>query len=105
MDSQRLLDRYTGLHERVGFILESGEIVECKNISPDPENAFEVAPEETIRYADDAVATWHTHPGGDNNLSANDYEMFLAWPGFSHFIVGENGVQEYIIADGDVLIA
>jgi proteasome lid subunit RPN8/RPN11 len=105
VNSKQLLEYYAGPHERVGFILDGGEIVECKNIAEKPEDTFEVDPAEVVLHADAAVATWHTHPGGDNNLSANDYEMFLAWPGLTHFIVGENGVQAYTVEDGDVLIA
>lgn len=100
------LSKYQGgTAERVGFILPGGVIVECKNISPKPEVSFEVSGEDLIRYADSAVATWHTHPDTDNNLSVDDYEMFLAWHTLEHFIVGTNGTRRYVIEDGEVLIA
>lgn len=101
----KLLELFSGSHERVGFILDSEEIIECQNISTDPENSFKVSADDIIKYADGAIATWHTHPGATNNLSVNDYDMFLSWPHLRHFIIGTDGVREYVVKDGDVLIA
>ena len=50
--------------ERVGFILEDGELVEVENVCPEPEEGFEVRGEDLVEYAERAVASWHTHPGG-----------------------------------------
>lgn len=105
MNSSALLDFYDGDHERVGFVLKSGKIVECQNIAEDPANAFKVSAEEIMLHADKAIATWHTHPNADNNLSANDYEMFVNWGDLDHYIVGTDGVRHYQVHDGDVLIA
>jgi proteasome lid subunit RPN8/RPN11 len=93
-----------GTLERVGFVMSDGSIVECKNISEAPEASFEVDAAEMMLYADDAVATWHTHPDTDNNLSVNDYEMFLSWDNLDHYVIGTNGVRKYVVRDGDVLI-
>ena len=103
--SEKLLEYYTGSMERVGFILSDGSIVECTNVSPEPESSFIVSAEEIVAYCDRAVATWHTHPDADYNLSANDYEMFMSWPDLDHYIVGNNGVRKYVVEDGDLIIA
>lgn len=105
MPIDKLLSMFEGKNERVGFVLTSGEVVECTNISETPEESFLVSPDEAVLYADDATSTWHTHPGRDNNLSMMDYEMFLSWNTLTHFIVGVNGVKQYYVENGDVLIA
>lgn len=99
------LELYDGEDERVGFILKDGTIVECQNISNSPSDSFEVTAESIIEHADQAVATWHTHPKSDNNLSMNDYHMFVSWPELRHYILGTNGCREYYVENGDVLIA
>lgn len=89
----------------MGFVLNDGTVIECENISSTPEESFQVAAEEIIKYCDDATATWHTHPNSDNNLSAGDYETFMSWPNLAHYIIGTNGVREYYVKDGELLIA
>ena len=101
----KLLTYFEGEKERVGFVLRDGTLVEVANHCSDPENGFEVSGEDIIRYTDDAVATWHTHPGETNNLSVGDYQTFLSWPNLRHFIIGTNGIREYYVEDGEVLIA
>ena len=91
--------------ERVGFVLENNEVVEVKNVCPEPEEGFEVSGADIKRYAFVAVATWHTHPNDDFNLSPKDYEMFRDWPELAHYIVGNNGVRKYVVAEEEVLIA
>lgn len=81
--------------EKVGFILHDGTIVEVMNIHPSPELHFEVSADDLLRFEDSAQATWHTHPNGDANLSNDDYLAFLAWPQFTHYIVGSDGVRAY----------
>jgi len=90
--------------ERVGFVLKSGEIVEVDNVCHDPANGFDVRGEDILRFARDAEATWHTHPGGDCNLSPNDYETFISWPELAHWIVAPNGVRRYVVNNGAVLV-
>lgn len=94
---------YSGPTERVGFILDSDTVVECRNVAPEPEDTFDVAPEEILLYCDLAAATWHTHPGGGSNLSVGDRETFLLWPDLLHYIVGENSITCYRIENGNVL--
>lgn len=105
MPTSRLLDLYEGSHERCGFILKTGEIVEVVNICSDPENGFDMQGADIIKFAPQASATWHTHPGDDSNLSAGDFYTFLNWPELEHYIVGNDGVTKFVVDDGDVLIA
>lgn len=99
----KLLDYYEGDNERVGFILKSGEIVEVENVAEDPTCGFDVRPEDLIKYEDEAVATWHTHPGKDANLSLEDMEAFVSWPDWIHYIVGERDVRAYVVKNGMVV--
>jgi hypothetical protein len=45
---QLLLDLNDGPHERVGFILQDGTVVEIPNISDEPEKSFDVRGEDTV---------------------------------------------------------
>lgn len=99
-----MLAKFEGDLERCGFILKTGEIVECDNIASDPKEAFEVSAEQILQFADEAVATWHTHPNQDYNLSYDDHQTFLCWPNLDHYIVGTNGLRRYYVENGDVLI-
>lgn len=98
-----LADFYPGEKERVGFILKDGSIVEVDNIAPEPTKGFDVRAEDIIRYHEEVAATWHTHPGGSNNLSPGDADMFREWSGLTHYIIGENGVASYRVRYGRVL--
>lgn len=100
----KLIEFYTGSTERVGLILRNGDIIEVENVCDQPEEGFEVSPADLIKYGDDIVGTWHTHPGANANLSMNDYETYLAWPHLEHYIIGSNGVAKYIVVNGDVLL-
>lgn len=102
---QLLLDVNEGPLERVGFILPDQTVVEVQNVSDEPENNFDVRGEDILRYIDTAVATWHTHPASTSNLSVGDYQTFLAYPKQRHFISGSDGLTEYYVEEGDVLIA
>lgn len=51
----------------------------------------------------DTVGTFHTHPGKSANLSYDDYETFMAYPGLKHYIVGKEGVKAYKVVDGRLL--
>lgn len=101
----KLKKLYKGDNERCGFVLPDGEIVEVENVSPIPTESYDVSGADIARYADSAVATWHTHPETSYNLSDNDYETFMNWPELEHFIVGKNGVGRYYVKDGDLLSA
>lgn len=89
--------------ERVGFILKDGSIFEVENISPDASNGFEVADDIMVTFEKRIVATWHTHPGKNSNLSVDDLKGFKNWPRFKHYIVGNDGVRGYHVHGGEVL--
>lgn len=105
MNTSDLLQLYEGPHERVGFILKTGEIVEVENICDDPTGGFDVKGADIIKYAPIAAATWHTHPNEDSNLSAGDWHTFLNWPELEHYIIGNDGVTKFVVENGDVLLA
>lgn len=102
---KKLSEFYNEDVERVGFVLNDGEVVEVPNVSNTPERGFDVSPEDVMKYGDIALSTWHTHPKATFNLSAIDMQTFLNWSNLSHFIIGNNGVREYVVEDGEVLIA
>lgn len=83
--------------ERVGFVARDGSIIEVVNISPDPYKSFIVRGEDIMKYAFDEniIATWHTHPQKDANLTVQDNEMFLNHPQLRHYIIGTDGVRCY----------
>jgi len=100
--------RPTDLEERCGFVTKRGRVVEVRNIAPDPVAGFVMDPTESAPIMDkDPQATWHTHPGGDPNLSGEDYAAFLAWPELTHYIVGVVDrtvwVKTYIVQEGLVV--
>lgn len=66
--------------EMCGFVILNGgelEFINCENIADDPENFFEISPDDFVstgfRY--DIVAIVHSHPGGDPILSVADFQM------------------------------
>jgi proteasome lid subunit RPN8/RPN11 len=92
---ETLRSKYDEELEHVGFVLTDGSIVECENISTTPAEAFDVSAEDLDRYCDEAVATWHTHPGAGSNLSVGDLETFLLWNTMLHYIVGKDDITCY----------
>ncbi|WOF44373.1 Mov34/MPN/PAD-1 family protein [Sphingopyxis indica] len=94
--------------ERCGFLLKDGTLVEVPNVHSEPEKGFDMDSAAMIEHLEKPlVATWHTHPGGDPNLSQEDYAGFLNWPHLKHYIVGtrdgEVTVECYIVEDGLVI--
>jgi len=100
---QDLKTKLTDGPERVGFILETGEIVEVQNICVHSDNGFEVAGADLGKYHDAVAATWHTHPGTNSNLSTNDWYGFRNYPEWLHLIIGTDGVSSYRVEQGRVL--
>lgn len=98
-----LKSKFEGTHERVGFVLNDGSLVEVPNISAVPEDSFDVSDADLDKYIDDAAATWHTHPGQSSQLSIGDYETYRELIGMTHFIVGTDGVSAYIV-DRDAVL-
>lgn len=89
--------------ERVGFIMPDGDIVEVDNQHPQPDNGFDVSIDDLEKYADTAVATWHTHPGGEANLSLDDHEGFMNYTTLDHYIVGSDGLRRYRVVRGQIV--
>lgn len=99
-----LLKIYDDKIEHVGFILPRGKVVEVENVSDSPATSFDVSGEDLLTYESTAIASWHTHPNSDSNLSMGDMETFLNWPHLDHYIVGQDGITKFIVVDGEVLI-
>lgn len=104
-----LLEKYTGHGsvETCGIITAGGAVVELDNIHETPEQGFHIDPKPFLAAVKaGAVATWHTHPGHDPNLSEEDMAGFLQWPNLTHYIVGiREGVptvQAFVIEEGFV---
>lgn len=100
MEHPEVVDKLLALYattgpERAGFIMPDGEVVELRNIAEDPSKDFLAYPEDTVKYCNEAVASWHTHPGKDGNLSVEDHENFKNWADIDHFIVGSDGLRGY----------
>lgn len=91
--------------ERVGFITKDHKVIEVVNISNEPEYSFEVDPQDIIKYTEvvPCIATWHTHPKSDCNLSGEDFRMFQSWPKLMHIIIGSNGISVYSIKQNSML--
>lgn len=91
--------------ERCGFVLMDGSLLEVANLAGEPEKGFEIDGAELLARlkAGDTAGTWHTHPGASANLSMADYRAFLAYPSWSHFIVGDDGVRRFYVEEGAVL--
>ena len=100
-----LHSKYEGDFERVGFVLPDDVLIEVPNTSNEPKDGFDVSGDDLLLYMDDAVATWHTHPNSKSNLSVGDFETFLNYAGLRHLIIGSDGITEYYVEDGEVLIA
>jgi proteasome lid subunit RPN8/RPN11 len=103
--SEKMNSLYEGETERCGFLLKSGELIECDNVHPEPTQGFDFKGEDLVLWTPQAAASWHTHPGADSVLSADDYHAFRSWPDLEHYIVGNDGVTKYYVEKGDVLIA
>jgi proteasome lid subunit RPN8/RPN11 len=103
MKPEKLLPYLNETHERVGFILKDGKVVEVENICEDTASGFEVKGTDILFYLDKAVATWHTHPGTTSNLSTHDHYAFRNFPNWKHYIVGTDGVACYVIENGAVI--
>lgn len=96
--SEQLLDMYDRSgKERVGFILEDGEIVEVANISSLPNQSFLISATDLVKHIGQAVASWHTHPGRDAVPSQMDRIAFANYQHLVHYIVGKDGVAPYIV--------
>jgi proteasome lid subunit RPN8/RPN11 len=92
-----------GTPERGGLLLNDGTIVEFTNHHPEPIEGFTPDPFDVLPHLDAAIGTWHTHPGGTANLSAEDASTFVGWPTWRHAIIGTDGVRWYAVKHGAVI--
>ena len=89
--------------ERGGIITRPGP-VECKNISDNPTESYEMSYEDMDKLDNaDTFGTFHTHPNESGNLSYDDYQSFMAYPALQHYIIGKDGVHTYKVVDGRLL--
>jgi proteasome lid subunit RPN8/RPN11 len=79
-------------------------MLKLNNVSKNPEIEFEFSESDLALLDEDSViATFHTHPGRDANLSLADYMVFKNYPRLKHYICGKNGCKCYL-TQGGVLI-
>jgi len=102
-----LLKKYSDEgHERIGFVLSDGHVVELSNSHDDPEFGAKFSSSDLYRYMFsgefNVQATWHTHPSLSKNLTGDDYIAFRNYPELDHYIIGKDGVQKYVVEDGVV---
>lgn len=88
--------------ERVGLVLDDGEVVELPNISSEPEDSFFVSATDMLPYLDRVRATWHTHPMGGLEPSSMDMVFFRSWPDLTHWIVAQEGERSFVVRNGQV---
>lgn len=100
----QLLPFLAGEKEKVGFVLKNGDIVELANICDNPVEGFVIKADDMLKYEDQVVATWHTHPKASANLSVGDYLSFRNYPKLRHYIVGTDGVFEYAVRGKAVVV-
>lgn len=86
-----LKELWTPKHERCGVILMDRQVIEAENITEDPHINFEF-PSGTLETG---IASWHTHPYGNANLSIADFYFFKSWPSLFHFIIFNDEVRCY----------
>lgn len=102
---ERLRGFLDGLpRERVGLVLNTGELVELPNISAEPENSFLVPAASILPYLEAAVATFHTHPTGTVDPSPMDMHGFALWPDLKHWIVAPAGERCYGVTETGALV-
>lgn len=98
-----LTDFWNPSVERCGFVLKSGEAVEVINTHEDTQQGFRINPQDILKYEDQVIATWHTHPKTSLNLSTADLNCFLAWPEWFHYIVYRGTIRCYYVEANRVL--
>lgn len=100
----KLLQFWIPTTERFGLVLQGGETVELKNHSRNPSETALIAQSDIDAWGDKTVATWHTHPKDNVNLSATDYQMFLGLPHLQHYIVASKRVRLFVVRNNKVML-
>lgn len=98
-----------GEPELCGLVLNDGTVIQLPNIHEEPVKGFHIDPQALLDHLEQAVGTWHTHPGRDPNLSEEDMAGFRQWPSLEHHIVGirdgEHCVHTFKVLEGDVVVS
>lgn len=81
--------------ERCGFILKNKRPVEVQNRHEDPTSGFRISEEDLQTYLGRAIATWHTHPNDNPNLSIPDYFLFSRLSEMDHVIIAQYAFRIY----------
>lgn len=76
-------------------------MIKLTNVAKDPNNEFEFS-ETDLALLDEehVIATFHTHPGRDANLSLADYMVFKNYPRLKHYICGKEGYKCFVTQGG-----
>lgn len=109
--TNRLLEQLRKICEKSedecgGYITKDLTVCEVKNIHPQKDNNFMFSCEDLEKLEDeDVIATFHTHPKKNSNLSKEDYDAFVNWEKLLHFIVGQDKITCYKVSEkGTVVI-
>lgn len=88
--------------EACGFIMESGEIIEIRNVATNPMRNFKMDRQDLIEKlcneTDFISAIWHTHPGGSTVPSHTDItaiKMGAVQRNWDYLVVTEQSVNLY----------
>ena len=84
---------------------KSNSIYQLRNVGPDPERAYEAAPEELFaaqrqmrERGEDLLAIYHSHPRS-NNPTPSETDVKLAYyPAATYLIIGLGGEQPIVQA-------
>lgn len=90
--------------ERCGIVLKSGRVLDAENVHENPAKGFMIDPKFLRKHLNSMAGTWHTHPGQSSQLSQDDYLGFAQWPGYTHYIIGTDGVRAYV-ADEEGMVS
>ena len=91
-------------HEACGFVMESGDIIEIRNVASNSMREFKMDRNQMIEKLsgreDFIYGIWHTHPSGSSSLSSTDIEAIycgaIQW-NWHYWIVTKSEVVEYPI--------
>lgn len=98
-----LCEYWNPLVERCGLVLDDDTVIEIPNTAATPENDFSF-PRSYFDHYSGCVATWHTHPKNDPNLSIQDYKVFLTQPNLFHYIATDGIVWGFYVRNNKVFL-
>ena len=97
---KELISLWNSSVERCGYVMDTGEVVEAKNIASDPSKNFCMDIDDLIEIfcgkdPRKVVGMFHTHPSNSTSPSKTD---IIGWPGsrnLRYWIVTNDGVFEW----------